>query len=157
MTESTAHDPQQSAPNAALRSLDVMVGSWELEGRVFDSEDAIRGRLELEWLDGGYYLVQRVDVDYAGERTTGVEYVGYDGESDNLKSSFYSNQGPGPLGGVAMDYVWEVGADTLTIWGGFVGSPASFKGTFSDDRSVVTGRWEWPGGGYDATMTKVQG
>jgi hypothetical protein len=156
MTESTAHDLQPAAPNAALRSLDVMVGSWELEGRVFDSEDEIRGRLELEWLDGGYYLVQRVDVDYAGERTTGVEYVGYDAENDNLKSSFYSNQGPGPFGGVALDYVWEVGADTLTIWAGSVGSPANFKGTFSDDRTTVSGRWEWPGGGYDATMTKVR-
>ena len=57
---------------------------------------------------------------------------------------------------MALDYVWEVGADTLTIWAGSVGSPANFKGAFSDDRTTVTGRWEWPGGGYDATMTKVR-
>jgi hypothetical protein len=25
---------------------------------------------------------------------------------------------------------------------GFVGSPASFKGKFSDDRNTVTGHWE---------------
>ena len=56
---------------------------------------------------------------------------------------------------VALEYVWEVGEDTFTIWGGEVGSPASFKGRFSDDRNTISGRWEWPGGGYEATMTKV--
>jgi len=106
-------------------------------------------------MEGGFYCVQNVDVDYAGERTTGVEYIGYDAENDHLRSSFYSNGGPDPFGGLAPEYVWEVDDDTLTIWGGYVGSPASFKGAFSDDQRTVSGRWKWPDGGYDATMTKV--
>jgi hypothetical protein len=85
-----------------------------------------------------------------------TEYIGYDESNEVLKSSFFSNQGPGPFGGVALEYVWEVGEDILAIWGGFVGSPASFKGKFSDDRNTVAGRWEWPGGGYEATMTRVK-
>ena len=64
--------------------------------------------------------------------------------------------GPGPFGGVALEYVWEVGGDNLAIWGGFVGSPASIKGKFGDDdRNTITGRWEWPGGGCEATMRRV--
>jgi hypothetical protein len=56
----------------------------------------------------------------------------------------FSNQGPRPFGGVALEYVWEPGDGSLTIWGGEVGSPAAFRATFSDDRDVITGRWEWP-------------
>jgi hypothetical protein len=52
--------------------------------------------------------------------------------------------------------MWEVGEDTLTIWGGYVGSPAVFKGKFSDDYNTFIGRWEWPGGEYKATMTRVK-
>jgi len=33
--------------------------------------------------------------------------------------------------------VWEVGEDTFAIWGGEVGSPASFKGRFSGDRNTM--------------------
>ena len=29
--------------------------------------------------------------------------------------------------------MWELDDDTLTIWGGYAGSPASFKGKFSDE------------------------
>jgi hypothetical protein len=57
--------------------------------------------------------------------------------------------------GTICEYAWEVGDDTLTIWGGYVGSPASFKGTFSADGNSNTGCWEWPGGGYESTMTRV--
>jgi hypothetical protein len=85
----------------------------------------------------------------------GTEYIGYDEENDNLRSYFFSNEGPGPFGRVALEYVWEVCEDTFTIWGGEVGSPASFKGRFSDDRTTISGRWEWPGGGYEATMSRV--
>ena len=26
----------------------------------------------------------------------------------------------------------------------------------ADDRNTITGRWKWPGGGYEATMTRVK-
>ena len=146
---------QPPQPNAALRSLDVMVGAWDLNGREFGTDGEIQGRLTLEWMEGGFYLVQRVEIDYAGRKVTGVEYVGYDDSNSNLRSYFFSNEGPGPFGGVAIEYVWEIGDDSITIWGGEVGSPASFKGTFSEDRNRISGRWEWPGGGYEATLTRI--
>jgi len=146
---------QAPQPNPALRTLEVMAGTWELEGRDFQTGGEIRGRLALEWMEGSFYLVQHVDIDYGGRRVTGVEYVGYDDGNQNLRSYFFSNEGPGPFGGVAIEYVWEIGDDTVTIWGGDVGSPANFKGTFSEDRNRISGRWEWPGGGYEATLTRT--
>jgi hypothetical protein len=149
-----AHELPQ--PNPALRSLDVMVGTWELKGRESGPEGEIHGRPTFAWMEGGFYLVQHVDIDYIGRRIVGTEYIGYDEENDNLRSYFFGNEGPGPFGQVALEYVWDVGDDTFTIWGGEVGSLASFKGRFSDDRNTITGRWEWPGGGYEATMTRVK-
>jgi len=149
-----AHDRPE--PNSALECLNVMVGEWDLRGRESGPDGEIRGRVAFEWMEGGFYLVQRVDIDHAGQKITGVEYVGYDESNGVLRSYFFSNHGPGPFGDVALEYVWEVGDDTLTIWGGFVGSPASFRGKFGDDRNTVAGRWEWPGGGYEATMTRVE-
>jgi hypothetical protein len=142
-------------PNAALKSLDVMVGAWDLEGREAGSDGDINGRLSFAWMKGGFYLVQHVDVDYAGRKVNGVEYIGYDDASGSLRSYFFSNEGPGPFGGVAIEYVWEVDDGTLTIWGGEIGSPANFRGTFNDDRDTIAGRWEWPGGGYSATLTRA--
>jgi hypothetical protein len=153
--DARAHD-QEPHPNTALKRLDVLVGTWNLTGRESGPDGEIHGRLIFEWMEGGFYLVQHVDIDYVGRKIKGVEYVGYDGSNDTLRSYFFSNTGPGPFGGVALEYVWDIGEDNLTIWGGYVGSPASFKGRFSDDRNTGTGRWEWPGGGYEATMTRSE-
>jgi hypothetical protein len=153
---SNARAHELPRPNPALRSLDVMVGTWELKGRESGPEGEIYGRPTFEWMEGGFYLLQRVDIDYIGRKIVGAEYIGYDEENDTLRSYFFGNEGPGPFGRVALEYVWEVGDDTFTIWGGEVGSPASFKGRFSDDRNTISGRWEWPGGGYEATMTRVE-
>jgi hypothetical protein len=152
--EGQGHD-ESPAPNAALKSLDVMVGTWHLDGREAGTNGDITGRLGFEWMDGGFYLVQHVEVDYAGREVRGVEYIGFDVTSKSLRSYFFSNEGPGSFGGVAIEYVWEIDDGSLTIWGGEVGSPANFKGTFNDDRTTISGRWEWPGGGYGATLTRA--
>jgi hypothetical protein len=58
--------------------------------------------------------------------------------------------------GNTLDYVYELEGDTLTIWGGEKGSPAYFKGKFSDDGDTQSGEWVYPGGGgYESTMTRV--
>ncbi len=136
-------------PNPALGALDRLVGTWDVSG------PNARGRVTFEWMEGGFYFVQHVEIDHGSNRIKGTEYVGYDESNAVLKSYVFSNQGPGPFGGVALEYAWEVGDDGLTIWGGFVGSPARYRGEFGDDGNTVTGAWEWPGGGYESNMTRV--
>jgi hypothetical protein len=150
----SANSVPVAEPNPALGRLDFLVGEWRLEGRDDVSGGQIRGRLRFDWMDGGFYLVQHVDIDYAGRPVRGVEYIGHQGSSGRLRSYFFSNEGPGPFGDVAIEYVWQPGEDALTIWGGDVGSPAHFEGKVSDDRGTITGRWKWPGGGYAATMRR---
>ena len=56
--------------------------------------------------------------------------------------------------GLTLDYVYEVDGDRLTIWGGEKGSPAYYKGKFSEDGNTLTGQRVYPGGGYNTTATR---
>lgn len=147
---------QPNEPNPALRSLDKLVGTWTMKGRESGPDGEIHGQVAFEWLEGGYFLVQHFDFDHIGKRIKGIEIIGYernwgqDVPSQDCTSHVFSNTGD------AFTYVYDVGDDTLTIWGGERGSPAAFKGKFSDDSNTITGAWEWPGGGYQATLTRVR-
>ncbi len=90
-----------------------------------------------------------------GDEHAGTEYIGYDHQAGTLRSMLFSNEGPGPFCAFALEYIWEVDDDRLTIWHGFKDSPARFSGTIDAAAGVVQGRWEWPGGGYEATSTRV--
>ena len=141
---------QQSAePAPDLRSLDRLVGSWEVSG------DYVQGTSTFEWMDGGFFLLQRYDFEASdGQRIKGIEIIGHERPfgaepSEHVKSRAYSNTGD------TLDYVYELEGDILTIWGGEKGSPAYFRGTFDADGGTLTGRWQWPGGGYEATSIRV--
>lgn len=135
-------------PDAALKRFDVLVGTWKIEG-------GISGQVEFEWLEGGHFLLQRADLVHEERKIKGLEVIGRERlfgaeyASAEIKSRFYDNLGN------TLDYVWELGDGTLTIWGGHKGSPIAFRGTFSADRNSLAGAWEWPGGGYASTMTRV--
>lgn len=43
----------------------------------------------------------------------------------------------------------------MTTLFGQKGSPSTFKARFIDD-NTLNGAWEWPGGGYKLTLTRVK-
>jgi hypothetical protein len=142
-----AQDPQPPQPSPSLKNLDRLVGTWEMSGNV-------QGRVTFEWMEGGFFLIQYVDLEHHGQRIKGIEIIGHERPfraepSENIKSRFYSNMGD------TLDYVYELEGDNLTIWGGEKGSPAYGKGTFSEDGNTGSGQWVYPGGGYRFTMTRV--
>ncbi len=146
MSDSSTH--QQPAPSPALQRLDRLVGTWTMSG---DTE----GTISFEWMEGGFFIIQHVDLDQYGHRVKGMEIIGHEkkfGEepSEEIKSRFYDSTGD------TLDYVYEMEGDTLTIWAGEKGSPAYYRGEFSDDGNTLTGQWVWPGGGYASTATRVQ-
>jgi hypothetical protein len=47
-----------TTPNPALRRLDPLVGTWHISGSL------VHGRVRFERMDGGYYLVQHVELDH---------------------------------------------------------------------------------------------
>jgi hypothetical protein len=97
--------------------------------------------------DGGrLLLIQRVDLRQEdGQRITGLELIGHERPfraepREEVKSRFYSNTGE------TIDYVYDLEGNTLTICAGEKGSPAYYRGTFSDGGDSLTGAWHYPGG-----------
>ncbi|MFG2009376.1 hypothetical protein ACGFNF_09920 [Micromonospora sp. NPDC048868] len=111
--------------------------------------------MTYEWMEGRFFLLQRVALTQFGQPVTGLEVIGNlrpfgEPVSADVVSRFYDSTGN------TLDYVYELTGDKLTIWGGAKGSPAYYQGTFSADDTTVTGEWVYPGGGgYPSTMTRV--
>ena len=138
------------APSAdpELRALGRLVGTWEVSGEA-------EGRVRFEWAEGGFFLLQHLDLAHGGRQIRGLEVISRPrslGEEPGkeIRSRVYSY-----LDGLTLDYVYELAGDTLTIWGGQRGSPAFYRGGFSVDGAVLTGGWTWPGGGYRTVSRRV--
>lgn len=147
MEDNTQSNNNPPRPNPDLQSLNRLVGTWQLSG---ETESTVR----YEWMEGGFFLIQHIDITSHGHRVNGIEIIGHlqpfgEAPSPEIRSRFYSSMGE------TLDYVYEVEGDTLTIWSGEKGAPAYFKGQFSADGNTNTGEWVWPGGGYKSVMTKI--
>lgn len=139
-------DDTTGQPDAMLRALDRLVGTWQISG------DAV-GTVTYRWMDGGFFLVQEGRLDLRGHRNEFTEIIGrerpFGGEpSADIKARTYTSEGD------TLDYVYDLRDDTLTIWGGHRDSDSLYTGTFDADGDVLTGAWSWPGGGYETTTTR---
>lgn len=140
--------------NPDMSRFEVLIGSWKVSGRENGPEGEIHGQVRFEWFPGGHFLVQHVDLVHIGHVVNGIEYIGfgrdYSGEApEHCTSHLFDADGN------HFTYVWELEGDALTIWGGEIGSPAYFKGTFSADGNTLSGGWVWPGGGYTSISTRA--
>jgi hypothetical protein len=142
MTEDMTNMPgsqQRPTPNPDLKSLDRLVGTWKLSGDT-------KGKVTYEWMEGGFFLIQYVDLDQDGQKTKGIEIIGHllpygEESSQDIKSRYYDSNGD------TLDYVYELNGDTLMIWFGEKDSPAYYKGQVSEDGDTLAGNWVYPGGG----------
>jgi len=85
-TEDVAEDvtfdfPPTPDPSPELRALDRLVGTWAVTG-------GAEGTVTYEWMEGGYFLIQRVHLEQFGQQIEGFEVVG------NLRP-FRRDAGPG--------------------------------------------------------------
>lgn len=133
------------ARRAALATLDRLVGTWAAYG-----PGRTGGTVRYSWYEGDAFLVQTIDLIGAnGDATRGVEYIGWDPESRSLRSHYFSPSGE------ILEYTYELTGDVWTIWFGGPDSPAKFVGTFDAAGNRCTGAWQWPGGGYESNMTRL--
>lgn len=141
------YNAEHPEPTAELRALDRLVGTWAVTG-------GAEGTVRYEWMEGGFFLLQHVELEQYGQQTTGLEVIGNlhpfgEPVGADVVSRFYDTAGN------TFDYAYELTGKTLTIWAGAKGSPAYFEGTFNEDDTVLTGEWVYPGGGgYRSTMTR---
>lgn len=149
----TEQNPIQASPMPLpapdLKSLDRLVGTWKVSG-------GTQGQIRYEWMEGGFFLLQHIDLESNGHRIKGIEIIGHvqpfgEQPTTDIKSRFYGNSGE------TFDYVYEMERDIITIWGGEKGSPAYYRGTLSADGNALNGEWIYPGGGgYQSTAIRVK-
>ena len=138
-------NPAMPSPDPALRVLDKLVGTWELTGRfVGAAEDGVSGRATFRWLPGGFFLEQRISLDFMGMPIESTELVGYDPQTQSLESRVYSNMSPVPL-----PYHWKVDSETVQITVKYGPLDATFTGSWSGD--TMTGGWR-PNDGADQSV-----
>jgi hypothetical protein len=147
MSDYDAPAQQAPTPDPALKRLGKFVGTWDMKGRTLNSnEDNVFGRATFEWLPGGFFLQQRIELNFIGLEIQSLELIGYDPATQAFASNVYSNLSPVPL-----PYKWDVQDDTLTISVAYGPLDATFTGKFSRDGERFSGGWR-PNPGADETI-----
>jgi Protein of unknown function (DUF1579) len=143
-----AQGPQLPTPDPALEELERFVGTWSMKGHLIGSdEENIIGRASYRWLEGGFFLQQDIDLDFAGFlQIKSHELIGYDAETKAFSSLVFSNVSPSPL-----PYKWEVHGRDVIISVSYGPLDATFTGTFSEDGDSFSGGWR-PNPGADESV-----
>src|SRR4029450_4600001 len=109
-TSTTPPDSPQG-PDPAPRRPDRFVGTWDVRGRPLDAEeDNVSGRLAFEWLTGGFFLQQRVELNFMGLDIAALEVIGYDPAAGKGPSTVFAS-----MIGVPIPYEYDVQVDRVTI------------------------------------------
>jgi len=134
------------SPNAALKTLEPLIGRWRISG------PDVSGEATYEWMEGGFFFIQRFDLTNFGSRHKGVEYSGWDDETRTIRSRLMGTDGS------RFTYTYEMRGDELSYWFGEKDADTYSRGRFSADGRRVEGRWTIqgaPGGGYDWIMERL--
>ncbi|HEX5882378.1 MAG TPA: hypothetical protein VF468_29270, partial [Actinomycetota bacterium] len=109
---STSYDsPETPTPAPDIKALgERLLGAWRVSG-------GAEGVVRYEWMEGGFFLVQHVELEQYGQKVKGMEIIGHlrpfgEPPSPDIHSRFFDSTGN------TLDYVYELEGDTLTIWGG---------------------------------------
>jgi hypothetical protein len=139
---------QENTPDPRLRALDALIGEWTITGEA-------QGQSSYEWMDGGFFLLQRGTLKHGDRTNQFLEVIGFErgfeatGPAEEITSRVYTTTGD------TLDYVYEADAESVTIWGGAKGSPAAYRGRWEQAGEVLRGAWQWPGGGYATVMRRA--
>ena len=128
---------------------DRLVGTWVLTGDV-------EGETTWEWMEGGFFLIQRGWTRRDGVERRYLQVIGHDRmlgfePAEAITGRLYTDHGD------THTYVCECDGDSITIWMEEKGAPAVYAGAFSPDGDTIDGVWLWPGGSYRQTMNRVSG
>jgi hypothetical protein len=146
----------ESSNTAARERLEALVGEWTIQaGPPGGPPWPGGGRVTFEWLEGVALLIERVHVDVP-EAPDGVAVIGCDGMSGTYYQLYTDDRDVQRVYEMSLgDGVWKLRRH---------GEPFSqrFTGTFSEDGSTITGRWEIAEDGrtwrtdFDMTFTRVR-
>ena len=128
---------ERRRPNPVLERLDAFVGEWRMEatppgGPPWPGE----ARVSFEWLEGRAFLIERWTVEMP-EAPDGIAIIGPDESGERFRQHYFDSRGVERIYEMSFsDGVWRLWRDSPDPF------PQRFNGTFSDDGSTISGRWE---------------
>lgn len=124
----------------ALNAFEVLIGTWDTEGKHRLVDEVVHGTTTFEWLEGGGYLIQRARTDETGP-PQGVMVIGPDVEGERIVQHYFDSRGVVRVYRMTFrDGLWTLARETPDF------TPLDFAqrytGSFSEDGRSITGRWE---------------
>lgn len=127
---------QGPASNPVLERLDGLTGEWEVEAVHTSMKDTvIHGRVWIEWLDGGHFLVQRSEMEHP-DFPNHIAVIGLDDSGENCTMHYFDSRG------VERLYQTDVNDGVWTGWRDAPGFSQRFSGRFSNDGARITAYWD---------------
>jgi hypothetical protein len=147
----TGYENSPRKPGAEIQRLGALVGRWRSDGHVVgDPAVPVTGTDTYEWLDGGFFLVHRVDVVVGDQQVQALEIIGeHDPKTDSFTARAFDNEGNATTMRATVDDhgVWTFtgGADIAPA-----AQPSSSDSngavrstlTVSIDGTSMTAKWE---------------
>jgi hypothetical protein len=123
----------EASINPALATLEVLVGTWEMElfGVSFlpDPDTRVPGFISFEWIERGAALVMR-----QGDAASWI--IGRD-DADEHFCVLYAD-----ARGVSRVYGMSLNQNTWKLWRRTPEFSQRFEAELSADRNVITGQWK---------------
>ena len=170
---SEQHDPDRPARTdnpgdvpagrpPALGRLDGLVGEWDMEasfgagyfGAGSPPVTSGGGRTTFDWLDGGFFLIQRFTAENPAA-PRGIAIIGTGPSPETFSQHYYDSRGVARIYQMSLqDGVWKLWREAPGFW-------QRFTGVISADGSTIKGAWEGSADGsgwkhdFDLTYTKI--
>jgi YHS domain-containing protein len=149
-----ANTPGQPKQNPALEHLEVLAGMWKVE-MVFPADPAniVRGHVSFDWLEEGAFLAMRLPVETTGPQRS-IWVIGRDDSVDTYSVLHFDPRG------VSRIYQMSLERSEWKMWREAPSFSQRYVGTFSEDKNIITARWEKSGDGtnwehdFDLTYTR---
>ena len=145
----------ESQPGSEHMKLEPLVGIWKTRGSTIASASMpaveFSGTDSYEWLQGGFFLLHRVDVLMGDRRVIGVETIWFDPARRCYRTHFVDVEGQ------TSTYEAQLDGREWTL----ASLADRFAGHFSEDWATISGRWERTVGDadwepwMDVTLTRV--
>ena len=140
--------------NPALKDLDVLAGMWNV-AIIFpaDPSNVVRSHVSFEWLEGGAFLLMRLPVDTDAPMKS-LWLMGRDDAVDAYTVLYFDTRG------VSRVYQMSLARGEWKMWRDAPGFSQRYTGTLSQDRNIITARWEKSSDGshwehdFDLTYTR---
>ncbi len=145
-------------PNPALKSLEVLLGDWQMElsnsSFLPNPSDTATGHVSFEWLQDGAFIMMRTGNKPSGPPNA-TSVIGRDDSTPTYTMLYHDSRGVSRVYAMSFsDGVWK-------IWRDAPGFCQRFEGKLSTDGNTITAHWEKSFDGamwqhdFDVTYTKI--